>query len=210
MTACFSSARNLSASIRATGFRTSPASRFRPSISRCTRGCWRAFGPSTETSRAIWLLVSIYQALVLVSFIALSGLLFRSFRFSPLESAALCAFLALSPWIIYWATVPFSDYLFAALVAGTFLSSIVQRESPLVPRRGHHSRRGVPDEIGGPADRARRCSSAVSGGATGDPRASSSPPCCPPSWAGRCGRMRTVRHPISRFSGTTPITSARS
>ena len=66
-------------------------------------------------------LVSIYQALVLVSFIALSGLLFRSLRFSPLESAALCAFLALSPWIIYWATVPFSDYLFAALVAGTFL-----------------------------------------------------------------------------------------
>jgi len=66
-------------------------------------------------------LVSIYQALLLVSFIALSGLLFRSFRFSPLESAALCAFLALSPWIIYWATVPFSDYLFAALVAGTFL-----------------------------------------------------------------------------------------
>jgi hypothetical protein len=66
-------------------------------------------------------LVSIYQALVLVSFIALSGLLFRSFHFSPLESAALCVFLALSPWIIYWATVPFSDYLFAALVAGTFL-----------------------------------------------------------------------------------------
>lgn len=66
-------------------------------------------------------LVSIYQALVLVSFIALSGLLFRSFRFSPLQSAALCAFLALSPWIIYWATVPFSDYLFAALVAATFL-----------------------------------------------------------------------------------------
>ena len=66
-------------------------------------------------------LVSIYQALVLVSFIALSGLLFRSFRFSPLESAALCAFLALSPWIIYWATVPFSDYLFAALVAAAFL-----------------------------------------------------------------------------------------
>lgn len=68
----------------------------------------------------LWL-VSIYQAVVLVSFIALSGLLFRSFRFSPLESAALCAFLALSPWIIYWATVPFSDYLFAALVAATFL-----------------------------------------------------------------------------------------
>ncbi len=66
-------------------------------------------------------LVAIYQALVLVSFIALAGLLFRSFRFSPLESAALCAFLALSPWIIYWATVPFSDYLFAALVAGTFV-----------------------------------------------------------------------------------------
>ena len=66
-------------------------------------------------------LVSLYQALVLVSFIALSGLLFRSFQFSPLESAALCALLALSPWIIYWATVPFSDYLFAALVAGTFL-----------------------------------------------------------------------------------------
>jgi hypothetical protein len=66
-------------------------------------------------------LVSIYQSLVLISFIALSGLLFRSFRFSPLESAALCAFLAVSPWIIYWATVPFSDYLFAALVAGTFL-----------------------------------------------------------------------------------------
>ena len=66
-------------------------------------------------------LVSIYQALVLVSFIALSGLLFRSFRFSSLESASLCAFLALSPWIIYWATVPFSDYLFSALVAATFL-----------------------------------------------------------------------------------------
>ena len=33
-----------------------------------------------------------------------------------------CArFWRLSPWIIYWATVPFSDYLFAALVAGTFL-----------------------------------------------------------------------------------------
>jgi hypothetical protein len=67
------------------------------------------------------LLVSIYQAFVLVSFITLSGLLFRSFRFSPLESAVLCAFLALSPWIIYWATVPFSDYLFAALVAAAFL-----------------------------------------------------------------------------------------
>ncbi len=66
-------------------------------------------------------LVSIYQALVLVSFIALSGLLFLSFRFSALASAALCAFLALSPWVIYWATVPFSDYLFAALVAAAFL-----------------------------------------------------------------------------------------
>ncbi|MGH9647885.1 MAG: hypothetical protein ACRD4E_13830, partial [Bryobacteraceae bacterium] len=66
-------------------------------------------------------LVSLYQALVLVSFIALSGLLFRSLGFAPLESAALCAFLALSPWIIYWATVPFSDYLFAGLVAGTSL-----------------------------------------------------------------------------------------
>ena len=65
-------------------------------------------------------LVAIYQALVLVAFIALSGLLFRSFQFSWLESAALCAFLALSPWIIYWATMPFSDYLFAALVAATF------------------------------------------------------------------------------------------
>ena len=67
------------------------------------------------------LLVSIYLAVALVSFIALSGLLFRSFGFSPLESATLSAFLALSPWIIYWATVPFSDYLFAALVAETFL-----------------------------------------------------------------------------------------
>ncbi|HSP70412.1 MAG TPA: hypothetical protein VLN48_21955, partial [Bryobacteraceae bacterium] len=67
------------------------------------------------------LLVSIYQAAVFVLFIALSGLLFRSFGFSPWVSAAMCAFLALSPWIIYWATVPFSDYLFAALVAGTFL-----------------------------------------------------------------------------------------
>src|SRR5438105_141252 len=66
-------------------------------------------------------LVAIYQALVFVAFIAISALLFRSFRFSPLESAAMAAFLALSPWIIYWATVPFSDYLFAALVAGTFL-----------------------------------------------------------------------------------------
>jgi hypothetical protein len=65
-------------------------------------------------------LVSIYLAVVLVSFIALSGLLFRSFGFSPLVSAALCAFLALSPWIVYWATVPVSDYLFAALVSGTF------------------------------------------------------------------------------------------
>src|ERR1700730_3765952 len=65
--------------------------------------------------------VSFYQAVVLVSFIALSGLLFRTFRFSPLESAALCAFLALSPWIIYWSTIPFSDYLFAALVVATFL-----------------------------------------------------------------------------------------
>ena len=66
-------------------------------------------------------LIAMYQAVVLVLFIALSGFLFRSFRFSPLVSAALCAFLALSPWVIYWATVPFSDYLFAALVAGTFL-----------------------------------------------------------------------------------------
>ena len=66
-------------------------------------------------------LVAIYQALVFVALIALSALLFRSFRFSPLESAAMAAFLALSPWIIYWATVPFSDYLFAALVTGTFV-----------------------------------------------------------------------------------------
>ena len=65
-------------------------------------------------------LVTMYEALVLAAFIALSGLLLRSFGISPLISAALCAFLALSPWIIYWATVPFSDYLFAALVAGTF------------------------------------------------------------------------------------------
>ena len=66
------------------------------------------------------ILVAIYQALVLVLFIALSGFLFRSFGFSPSVSASLCAFLALSPWVIYWATVPFSDYLFAALVAGSF------------------------------------------------------------------------------------------
>jgi len=66
-------------------------------------------------------LVAIYQALVFVALIVLSALLFRSFRFSPLESAAMAAFLALSPWIIYWATVPFSDYLFAALVAGAFV-----------------------------------------------------------------------------------------
>ena len=66
------------------------------------------------------ILVAIYQAAVLVLFIALSGFLFRSLQFSPLVSAALCAFLALSPWIVYWATVPFSDYLFAALVAGSF------------------------------------------------------------------------------------------
>jgi hypothetical protein len=66
-------------------------------------------------------LVALYQALALVSFVALSGLLFRSFRFSPLESAALCSFLALSPWVIYWATVPFSDYLFTALVAANFI-----------------------------------------------------------------------------------------
>jgi len=66
-------------------------------------------------------LVAIYQALVFVALIVSSGLLLRSFRFSPLESATMSAFLALSPWIIYWATVPFSDYLFAALVAGTFV-----------------------------------------------------------------------------------------
>ena len=66
-------------------------------------------------------LIAIYQTLVFAALIALSALLFHSFRFSPLESAAMAAFLALSPWIIYWATVPFSDYLFAALVAGTFL-----------------------------------------------------------------------------------------
>jgi hypothetical protein len=66
-------------------------------------------------------LVAIYQALVFVAFIVLSALLFQSLQFSPLESAAMSAFLALSPWIIYWATVPFSDYLFAALVAATFL-----------------------------------------------------------------------------------------
>src|SRR6476646_8415110 len=39
-------------------------------------------------------LISIYQALVLVLFIILSGLLFRSFHFSALESAGMCAFLA--------------------------------------------------------------------------------------------------------------------
>ena len=66
-------------------------------------------------------LVSLYQILVFASLIVLAGFLFRSFQFSPLESAGLCAFLALSPWIIYWSTVPFSDYLFAALVALTFL-----------------------------------------------------------------------------------------
>ena len=66
-------------------------------------------------------LVAIYQALVFAALVVLCALLFRSFRFSALESAAMAAFLALSPWIIYWATVPFSDYLFAALVAGTFL-----------------------------------------------------------------------------------------
>src|ERR1700681_1042697 len=37
-------------------------------------------------------LVAIYQALLLVAFVVLSGFLFRSFQFSPLESAALCAF----------------------------------------------------------------------------------------------------------------------
>ena len=65
--------------------------------------------------------VAIYQAVLFVAFIAISALLFRSFRFSVLESAGMSAFLALSPWIIYWATVPFSDYLFAALLAGTFV-----------------------------------------------------------------------------------------
>jgi hypothetical protein len=66
-------------------------------------------------------LVSMYQSLAMVAFIAVSAFLFRSFGFSALESAALAAFLALSPWIIYWATVPFPDYLFTALVAGTFV-----------------------------------------------------------------------------------------
>lgn len=72
-------------------------------------------------------LVAIYQALVFVAFIILSALLCRSLRFSPLECAVMSAFLALSPWIIYWATMPFSDYLFAALAAGTFL--LVHRAS---------------------------------------------------------------------------------
>jgi len=66
-------------------------------------------------------LVAIYQALVFVALIALSALLFQSFQFSPLESAAMAAFLALSPMVIYWGTVPFSDYLFTALVAAAFI-----------------------------------------------------------------------------------------
>lgn len=67
-------------------------------------------------------LVSIYQGLVFVAMIGMCGLLFREFRFSPLESAGLCAFLALSPWTIYWATVPVSDYLFTALMAAAFVA----------------------------------------------------------------------------------------
>ena len=66
-------------------------------------------------------LVSMYQAIAMIAFIVLSGLLFRSFSFSPLQSAAMAAFLALSPMVIYWGTVPFSDYLFTALVAATFI-----------------------------------------------------------------------------------------
>jgi hypothetical protein len=65
-------------------------------------------------------LINICQGLLFVAFIALSGLLFRSLRFSAIKCAVLCSFLALSPWVIYWATVPISDYLFAALVVSTF------------------------------------------------------------------------------------------
>ncbi|HEY2843073.1 MAG TPA: hypothetical protein VGJ09_05455, partial [Bryobacteraceae bacterium] len=72
--------------------------------------------------------VAIYQALLWAAFIGLAALLFRSLRFSAVESAGLCAFLALSPWIIYWATVPFSDYLFAALVCATF--ALLHRGNP--------------------------------------------------------------------------------
>ena len=56
------------------------------------RGCWRRIWSIDGNFPGNLVLVSIYQALVLVSFIALSGLLFRSFEFSPLESAALVRF----------------------------------------------------------------------------------------------------------------------
>jgi len=65
--------------------------------------------------------IAAYDWLTLVAFVSASGFFFAT-MFSPIESAALAASIALSPLVIYWATVPTADYLFAALALAAFLA----------------------------------------------------------------------------------------
>ena len=66
--------------------------------------------------------IALYDWIMFVVFV-LASALFLATIFSPIEAAALAASIALSPLVIYWATVPTADYLCAALIMTTFVAA---------------------------------------------------------------------------------------
>lgn len=60
-----------------------------------------------------WL--AAFQWLAFAAFVCLAAVWFGAAGFSCIEAASLAGFLAMSPMVIYWATVPNADYLFAAV-----------------------------------------------------------------------------------------------
>jgi hypothetical protein len=66
--------------------------------------------------------VALLQLAFFLSFVVICNAFFRWGGFSRVEGAGLSAFLGLSPLVVYWATIPTADYLFAALTIAVFLA----------------------------------------------------------------------------------------
>jgi hypothetical protein len=92
--------------------------KYQPLYPLLLSGVWRI---SPEFPRNLpWIMA--LQGAMFAALIAALGLFCRSLGIAPLQAAGCCALLALSPWVIYWAAIPVSDYLFAALVIAAFTS----------------------------------------------------------------------------------------
>ena len=64
--------------------------------------------------------ITLLQWTIIATFLTTAYLLIRSLGFEPWKAAAMMAFLAINPWLIYWALLPITDLLFAALVCAVY------------------------------------------------------------------------------------------